>query len=67
MCHCYFVLSEFRLLFPQLTGVLTLAFFIHNCIITLMKSNKNQDNNVRPHTLQTYVLHSANLISDDFI
>lgn len=38
---------EFRLLFPQLTGVLTLAFFIHNCIITLMKSNKNQQNNVR--------------------
>ncbi|XP_038148763.1 sodium-coupled neutral amino acid transporter 9 [Cyprinodon tularosa] len=38
---------EFRLLFPQLTGVLTLAFFIHNCIITLMKSNKNQENNVR--------------------
>lgn len=38
---------EFRLLFPQLTGVLTLAFFIHNCIITLMKSNKHQENNVR--------------------
>lgn len=40
-------LPEFRLLFPQLTGVLTLAFFIHNCIITLMKNNKNQENNVR--------------------
>ncbi|XP_061657845.1 neutral amino acid transporter 9 isoform X2 [Syngnathoides biaculeatus] len=38
---------EFRLLFPQLTGVLTLAFFIHNCIITLMKNNKHQENNVR--------------------
>ncbi|XP_059213581.1 neutral amino acid transporter 9 [Centropristis striata] len=38
---------EFRLLFPQFTGVLTLAFFIHNCIITLMKSNKHQENNVR--------------------
>ncbi|XP_044000166.1 sodium-coupled neutral amino acid transporter 9 [Gambusia affinis] len=42
-----FYVPEFRLLFPQLTGVLTLAFFIHNCIITLMKSNKNQENNVR--------------------
>ncbi|XP_036384941.1 sodium-coupled neutral amino acid transporter 9 isoform X1 [Megalops cyprinoides] len=42
-----FFMPEFRLLFPQLTGVLTLAFFIHNCIITLMKSNKNQQNNVR--------------------
>ncbi|XP_030625599.1 neutral amino acid transporter 9 [Chanos chanos] len=40
-------LPEFRLLFPQLTGVLTLAFFIHNCVITLMKSNRNQNNNVR--------------------
>ncbi|KAG9353598.1 hypothetical protein JZ751_011718 [Albula glossodonta] len=42
-----FFVPEFRLLFPQLTGVLTLAFFIHNCIITLMKSNKHQENNVR--------------------
>ncbi|XP_044030121.1 sodium-coupled neutral amino acid transporter 9 isoform X2 [Siniperca chuatsi] len=42
-----FTFLEFRLLFPQLTGVLTLAFFIHNCIITLMKSNKHQENNVR--------------------
>uniref|UniRef100_A0A3P8WVA6 Neutral amino acid transporter 9 n=1 Tax=Cynoglossus semilaevis TaxID=244447 RepID=A0A3P8WVA6_CYNSE len=42
-----FFVPELRLLFPQLTGVLTLAFFIHNCIITLMKSNKNQENNVR--------------------
>ncbi|XP_042364859.1 sodium-coupled neutral amino acid transporter 9 [Plectropomus leopardus] len=42
-----FFVPEFRLLFPQFTGVLTLAFFIHNCIITLMKSNKYQENNVR--------------------
>ncbi|XP_075885357.1 neutral amino acid transporter 9 [Nelusetta ayraudi] len=42
-----FYVPEFRLLFPQLTGVLTLAFFIHNCVITIMKSNKNQQNNVR--------------------
>ncbi|CAI5667679.1 neutral amino acid transporter 9 isoform X1 [Oreochromis niloticus] len=42
-----FYVPEFRLLFPQLTGVLTLAFFIHNCIITLMKNNKDQENNVR--------------------
>ncbi|XP_068430206.1 neutral amino acid transporter 9 [Clinocottus analis] len=43
----HFYVPEFRLLFPQFTGVLTLAFFIHNCIITLMKSNKHQENNVR--------------------
>ncbi|KAM4615470.1 neutral amino acid transporter 9 isoform 1-T2 [Polymixia lowei] len=42
-----FYVAEFRLLFPQLTGVLTLAFFIHNCIITLMKNNRHQENNVR--------------------
>ncbi|XP_051846758.1 sodium-coupled neutral amino acid transporter 9 [Antechinus flavipes] len=42
----YFV-PEIRFHFPQLTGVLTLAFFIHNCVITLLKNNKNQENNVR--------------------
>ncbi|CAL1568219.1 unnamed protein product [Knipowitschia caucasica] len=45
--HTQFFVPEFRLMFPQLTGVLTLAFFIHNCIITLMKSNRDQRNNVR--------------------
>ncbi|XP_013373855.1 PREDICTED: sodium-coupled neutral amino acid transporter 9 isoform X2 [Chinchilla lanigera] len=42
-----FFVPEIRFHFPQLTGVLTLAFFIHNCIITLLKNNKNQENNVR--------------------
>nr|KAF6442307.1 solute carrier family 38 member 9 [Rousettus aegyptiacus] len=42
-----FNILEIRFQFPQLTGVLTLAFFIHNCIITLLKNNKNQENNVR--------------------
>lgn len=42
-----FFVPEIRFEFPQLTGVLTLAFFIHNCIITLLKNNKNQENNVR--------------------
>ncbi|XP_048875600.1 sodium-coupled neutral amino acid transporter 9 isoform X2 [Brienomyrus brachyistius] len=45
--HTEFFVPEFRVLFPQLTGVLTLAFFIHNCVITLMKSNQHQQNNVR--------------------
>ncbi|KAG8519815.1 Sodium-coupled neutral amino acid transporter 9 [Galemys pyrenaicus] len=40
-----FNILEIRFQFPQLTGVLTLAFFIHNCIITLLKNNKNQENN----------------------
>ncbi|XP_036756227.2 neutral amino acid transporter 9 isoform X2 [Manis pentadactyla] len=42
-----FFVPEIRFQFPQLTGVLTLAFFIHNCIITLLKNNKNQEKNVR--------------------
>lgn len=46
-----FFVPEFRIWCPQLTGVLTLAFFIHNCIITLMKNNKNQENNVRDLSL----------------
>uniref|UniRef100_UPI00398EEF00 neutral amino acid transporter 9 isoform X2 n=1 Tax=Pristiophorus japonicus TaxID=55135 RepID=UPI00398EEF00 len=39
--------AEFRLSFPHLTGVLALAFFIHNCVITLLKNNQHQENNVR--------------------
>ncbi|XP_053722976.1 sodium-coupled neutral amino acid transporter 9 [Synchiropus splendidus] len=50
-----FYVPEFRLMFPQLTGILTLAFFIHNCIITLMKSNRHQENNVRDLSI-AYVL-----------
>ncbi|XP_023444790.2 neutral amino acid transporter 9 [Dasypus novemcinctus] len=42
-----FFVPEIRFQFPQLTGVLTLAFFIHNCVITLLKNNKNQEKNVR--------------------
>ncbi|KAM3939838.1 neutral amino acid transporter 9 [Leptodactylus fuscus] len=42
----YFV-PEFRLSFPQLTGILTLAFFIHNCVITLLKNNRKPENNIR--------------------
>uniref|UniRef100_A0A8C5MDL7 Neutral amino acid transporter 9 n=1 Tax=Leptobrachium leishanense TaxID=445787 RepID=A0A8C5MDL7_9ANUR len=42
-----FFVPEFRTSFPQLTGILTLAFFIHNCVITLLKSNKKPENNVR--------------------
>lgn len=53
--HTQFFVPEFRQQFPQLTGVLTLAFFIHNCIITLMKSNKHQENNVRDLSV-AYVL-----------
>ncbi|XP_053154247.1 sodium-coupled neutral amino acid transporter 9 isoform X3 [Hemicordylus capensis] len=51
----YFV-PEFRNLFPQLTGVLTLAFFIHNCVITMLKNNKNQENNVRDLSIAFFLV-----------
>uniref|UniRef100_A0A1B6EGR0 Amino acid transporter transmembrane domain-containing protein n=1 Tax=Clastoptera arizonana TaxID=38151 RepID=A0A1B6EGR0_9HEMI len=33
--------------FPATTGVLALSFFIQNIIVTIMRSNKNQNNNGR--------------------
>ncbi|KAL7989032.1 hypothetical protein Chor_007951, partial [Crotalus horridus] len=51
----YFV-PEFRIFFPQLTGVLTLAFFIHNCVITLLKNNRNQENNVRDLSIAYFLV-----------
>ncbi|XP_004608492.2 neutral amino acid transporter 9 isoform X1 [Sorex araneus] len=53
-----FFVPEIRVQFPQLTGVLTLAFFIHNCVITLLKNNKNQENNVRDLSI-AYLLVTA--------
>uniref|UniRef100_UPI00358EADCE neutral amino acid transporter 9-like isoform X1 n=3 Tax=Myxine glutinosa TaxID=7769 RepID=UPI00358EADCE len=46
-CDNPFFVPEFRSFFPAMTGILTLAFFIHNCSITLFKNNRNQHNNVR--------------------
>ncbi|RMB95419.1 hypothetical protein DUI87_28141 [Hirundo rustica rustica] len=51
-----FFVPEFRILFPQLTGVLTLAFFIHNCVITLLQNNKNQENNVRDLSIAYFLV-----------
>ncbi|XP_043370708.1 sodium-coupled neutral amino acid transporter 9 isoform X3 [Dermochelys coriacea] len=51
-----FNILEFRIQFPQLTGVLTLAFFIHNCVITLLKNNKNQENNVRDLSIAYFLV-----------
>ncbi|XP_039211581.1 sodium-coupled neutral amino acid transporter 9 isoform X3 [Crotalus tigris] len=51
-----FNILEFRIFFPQLTGVLTLAFFIHNCVITLLKNNRNQENNVRDLSIAYFLV-----------
>ncbi|XP_070791983.1 neutral amino acid transporter 9 [Pituophis catenifer annectens] len=53
--NVYFV-PEFRIFFPQLTGVLTLAFFIHNCVITLLKNNRNQEKNVRDLSIAYFLV-----------
>jgi len=32
--------------FPALTGILTLAYFIHNCILSIMRNQERPENNV---------------------
>ncbi|CAH1392180.1 unnamed protein product [Nezara viridula] len=41
--------------FPAMSGMLALSYFIHNIIITLMRSNANQKNNGRDLTI-AYIL-----------
>ena len=36
----------FKTSFPALTGILTLAYFIHNCILSIMRNQENPKNNV---------------------
>ncbi|KAK7073348.1 hypothetical protein SK128_014297 [Halocaridina rubra] len=37
----------FKDTFMCLTGTLSLAYFIHNCVVTIMQGNRHQENNVR--------------------
>ncbi|OQR69568.1 putative amino acid permease F13H10.3-like, partial [Tropilaelaps mercedesae] len=39
--------KPFKTSFPTMTGVLCLSFFIHNCILTLLRFQKNPKNNAR--------------------
>ena len=41
--------------FPSLSGMMALGLFIHNAIITIMKNNKYQENNVSS-LYETFVL-----------
>jgi len=36
----------FKITFPALSGMAALSFFIHNIIITIMRNNRHQENNV---------------------
>ncbi|CAL4138599.1 unnamed protein product, partial [Meganyctiphanes norvegica] len=51
----------FKSTFMALSGSLSLAYFIHNCIITIMQGNRNQENNTRDLTI-AYVLVAATYI-----
>ncbi|KAF2366819.1 Amino acid transporter transmembrane domain [Trinorchestia longiramus] len=42
--------------FMALSGTLSLAYFIHNCIITIMKGNRKQENNVRDLTIAFFMV-----------
>ncbi|VDK18176.1 unnamed protein product [Anisakis simplex] len=41
----------FRWRFPALTGILTLAYFLHNIILTILRNQKYPENNVRDLTV----------------
>lgn len=32
--------------FPALSGMLALALYLHNCVVSIMKNNRQQENNV---------------------
>ncbi|KAL6262623.1 hypothetical protein P5V15_005416 [Pogonomyrmex californicus] len=44
-----------RPMFPALTGVLAMSFFIHNIVINIMQNNRNQEKNGRDLTI-AYIL-----------
>ncbi|ETN71492.1 hypothetical protein NECAME_19308, partial [Necator americanus] len=39
--------EKFSWNFPALTGMLTMSYFIHNAIITILRSQRNPENNTR--------------------
>ena len=60
-----FYVPLFQSNFPALTGMLALALFLHNCVVSIMKNNRHQENNVTISFILTkyFLLHS---ISFDF-
>lgn len=46
----------FKASFPALTGLLTLAYLIHNCILSIMRNQENPKNNVSdPYYSQVFI------------
>ncbi|ROT72766.1 neutral amino acid transporter 9 [Penaeus vannamei] len=50
-----FYVPLFKSSFMCLTGTLSLAYFIHNCVVTIMQGNRHQENNVRDLSI-AYIL-----------
>ncbi|XP_014672118.1 PREDICTED: sodium-coupled neutral amino acid transporter 9-like isoform X2 [Priapulus caudatus] len=54
-------IPQIRTLFPALTGILALAYFIHNAIISIMRNQKKPENNARDLTI-AYILVAATYV-----
>lgn len=46
----------FKASFPALTGILTLAYFIHNCILSIMRNQENPKNNARDLSIAYFLV-----------
>ena len=44
--HTIWCFSGFKWTFPALTGIASLAYFSHNCVITITSNQQNPENNV---------------------
>lgn len=45
----YLSALAFRWRFPALTGTMTLSYFIHNAVLTILRNQKTPENNVSEH------------------
>ncbi|XP_068728125.1 sodium-coupled neutral amino acid transporter 9 homolog isoform X4 [Montipora capricornis] len=59
-------LPMFKTSFPALTGILTLAYFIHNCILSIMRNQEQPKNNARDLSI-AYCLVALTYISVGFL
>lgn len=49
--HTNMYVPAFSKYFPNLTGTSSLAYFIHNCVITIVRNQKHSENNARDLTV----------------
>lgn len=56
----------FKASFPALTGILTLAYFIHNCILSIMRNQEKPKNNARDLSI-AYILVALTYIIVGFL